>query len=88
MIHYNMRYRGAMEYDKFILNIFQFHNEIHELLLRELRSEMDQDNTSQYKSFGDYVKDIDDAYKLFVGTEDREGFSERIYLKLINYKER
>ena len=26
MITYNMRYRGAYEYDKFALNIFQFLN--------------------------------------------------------------
>lgn len=28
MIPYNFRYRGPYEYDKFILNIFQFHNEV------------------------------------------------------------
>ena len=28
MILYNMRYRGPYEYDKFILNVFQFHNEM------------------------------------------------------------
>ena len=27
MIHYNMRYRGTYEYDKFALNILQMHNE-------------------------------------------------------------
>ena len=27
MIHYNMRYRGTYEYDKFVLNILQMHNE-------------------------------------------------------------
>lgn len=27
MIHYNMRYRGTYEYDKFALNILQLHNE-------------------------------------------------------------
>ena len=26
MITYNMRYRGAYEYDKFVLNVFQFLN--------------------------------------------------------------
>lgn len=28
MITYNIRYRGAFEYDKFILNIYQLYNEI------------------------------------------------------------
>ena len=31
MIVYNMRYRGPYEYDKFILNVFQFHNEMIDL---------------------------------------------------------
>lgn len=35
MIVYNMRYRGPYEYDKLILNVFQFHN----LILR-LKQEM------------------------------------------------
>ncbi|WP_312339143.1 hypothetical protein [Anaerospora hongkongensis] len=33
MIPYNFRHRGPYEYDKFILNIFQLHNEI--MLLEE-----------------------------------------------------
>lgn len=28
MIRYNLRYRGPFEYDKFILSIFQFSNEV------------------------------------------------------------
>lgn len=28
MILYNLRYRGPYEYEKFILNVFQYHNEI------------------------------------------------------------
>jgi hypothetical protein len=28
MILYNMRYRGPLEYDKFALNILQFHNDV------------------------------------------------------------
>ena len=28
MIVYNMRYRGPYEYDKLILNVLQFHNEV------------------------------------------------------------
>ena len=29
MINYNIRYRGPYEYDKFILNIFQYSNAIY-----------------------------------------------------------
>lgn len=28
MIKYNLRYRGPFEYDKFVLSIFQFSNEV------------------------------------------------------------
>ena len=28
MIIYNMRYRGPYEYDKLILNVLQYHNEV------------------------------------------------------------
>ena len=31
MIFYNMRYRGPYEYDKFILNIFQYCNLINDI---------------------------------------------------------
>lgn len=87
MIHYNMRYRGPLEYDKFILNIFQFHNEIHELYVKELSRELRKDNTS-YKSLGNYINEIDEAYSYYTGTETEPGFSEKLYLMLINYKER
>ena len=41
MIVYNMRYRGPYEYDKFILNVFQFHNE-----MIDLEKTVNSDNTS------------------------------------------
>lgn len=87
MIHYNMRYRGPLEYDKFILNIFQFHNEIHELYVKELSRELRKDNTS-YKSLGNYINEIDEVYSYYTGTKTEPGFSEKLYLMLINYKER
>ena len=30
MIHYNMRYRGPYEYEKFILNVLQYSNNAHD----------------------------------------------------------
>ena len=41
MIVYNMRYRGPYEYDKFILNVFQFHNE-----MIDLEKTVNSDNAS------------------------------------------
>jgi hypothetical protein len=32
MILYNLRYRGPYEYDKFVLNIFQFHNDVQDMI--------------------------------------------------------
>lgn len=32
LIQYNFRYRGAIEYDKFVLNTLSFYNEIHSLV--------------------------------------------------------
>lgn len=55
MILYNMRYRGPFEYDKFVLNIFQIHNEIR-MLVRKF-SENEEDNLI------DVSKDIDQIYE-------------------------
>ena len=41
MIVYNMRYRGPYEYDKFILNVFQLHNE-----MIDLEKAVNSDNAS------------------------------------------
>lgn len=43
MITYNFRYRGSYEYDKFVLNIFQFHNEV--VILHDLIFQQDTDST-------------------------------------------
>lgn len=40
MILYNMRYRGAFEYDKFVLNIFQISNEAKSLIKKFNSNEM------------------------------------------------
>lgn len=55
MILYNMRYRGPFEYDKFVLNIFQIHNEVR-MLVRKF-SENEEDNLI------DVSKDIDQIYE-------------------------
>ena len=50
MIVYNMRYRGPYEYDKLVLNVFQYHN----LILR-LKQEM-QGEDCKLKEFTDLVE--------------------------------
>lgn len=54
MIIYNMRYRGPYEYDKTILNVLQFHNEVLDMKdklekedcgLNELQTRIDLMNT-------------------------------------------
>lgn len=32
MIVYNMRYRGPYEYDKLVLNVFQYHNDVMDIM--------------------------------------------------------
>ena len=48
IILYNFRYRGPYEYDKFVLNIFQFHNEIRDIEL-EMEDSINE-NLLSYKT--------------------------------------
>lgn len=58
MILYNMRYRGPYEYDKFILNIFQYHNEILRLE-QELRAENETKAEELQKKLDQMLEDTD-----------------------------
>lgn len=51
MILYNVRHRGSYEYEKFVLNTFQLHNEL-QRLTKKVRE------TSQ-ESFTETLKDLD-----------------------------
>ncbi len=42
MITYNMRYRGAFEYDKCVLNALQFHNEVNVISKKEFNLTPDE----------------------------------------------
>ena len=53
MINYNIRYRGPYEYDKFILNIFQYSNAIYDF-------EYDLSNKGAYTTINE-LKDTVDA---------------------------
>lgn len=48
MILYNMRYNGPYEYDKTVLNILQFHNEVNFINKYEL-SNIDNENLFKLK---------------------------------------
>lgn len=89
MIVYNMRYRGPLEYDKFILNTLQFHNEINDLIGKELEK--------PDGSVGDLIaiqKLVDDMFYTVTGKTDLKnplksivGFSESFYLNMLDMKE-
>lgn len=48
MIVYNMRYRGPYEYDKLILNIFQFHNEVLDIVRETNEKSSDLQKLSEH----------------------------------------
>lgn len=73
MINYNMRYRGPYEYDKFVLNILQYSNAIHDF-------ENDLSDKGAYTTIKEYDKKIDD---LFDQITKEYGFADRIYKNLI-----
>lgn len=59
MIVYNMRYRGPLEYDKFVLNAFQFHNEVDAVLINEF------ENSSNTKSFNQLSEQLNEFSRLY-----------------------
>ena len=73
MINYNIRYRGPYEYDKFILNIFQYSNAIYDF-------EYDLSNKGAYTTINE-LKDTVDA--LFDQITREKGFSDQVYRTLI-----
>lgn len=79
MIQYNMRYRGPLEYDKFILNIFQFHNEVQELLVKRMENPASPQNT-----FTALQTKVNDTYNTVAGNNS---LSERLYMQTILMKE-
>lgn len=89
MIVYNMRYRGPLEYDKFVLNTLQFHNEVNGVLIKEFE---ESDNSKSFKSIqatldnklADYIgRPLDLEQEL----SEKTGYSKELYLFLTQYKE-
>lgn len=77
MIHYNMRYRGAYEYDKYVLNILQYANDANDFMddILELQD---------YETIKLIYDEINDLYNKSTGVN---GLSERCYKTLIMFKE-
>lgn len=77
MIHYNIRYRGPYEYEKFILNVLQYSNNAH-------------DFTSELNGLQEYetLKELHDTVtELYNKSTGPYGTTEKCYKKLIMFKE-
>ena len=77
MIHYNMRYRGPYEYEKFILNVLQYSNNAH-----DFSSEVN--GLEEYETLQEIQDNVTDLYNKSTGAY---GTSEQCYKKLIMFKE-
>ena len=77
MIHYNMRYRGPYEYEKFILNVLQYSNNAH-----DFSSEVN--GLEEYETLKEIQDNVTDLYNKSTGAY---GTSEKKNKKLIMFKE-
>lgn len=77
MIHYNMRYRGPYEYEKFILNVLQYSNNAH-----DFSSEVN--GLEEYETLKKLQDEVTDLHNKTVGDY---GIAEQVYKKLIMFKE-
>lgn len=77
MIHYNMRYRGPYEYEKFILNVLQYSNNAH-----DFSSEVN--GLEEYETLKEIQDNVTDLYNKSTGAYST---SEQCYKKLIMFKE-
>lgn len=75
MINYNIRYRGPYEYDKFILNVFQYSNAIYDF-------EHDLSSKGAYTTIHELQEIVDG---LFEQTTQEKGFSDKIYKTFIMF---
>lgn len=75
MIVYNNRYRGPMEYDKFILNTLQYINEVNAIYLNEFKE------VNGYTNLLELHKQFSLLYEKAINS------SEQLYLSLLNLKE-
>lgn len=82
MIIYNMRNRGPYEYDKFTLNILQIHNAVELSEMYELT-----ENKDNKEALIQMQSDINSVYFKLIGTDNKIGLAEQMYLKSYNIKE-
>lgn len=80
MISYNNRYRGPYEYDKFILNILQFHNIVEHLDTYEVNGATDAIDT--IKSLHDEVNTVFDDF-----ISGHNSLSEEIFFTIMKKRE-
>ena len=73
MIFYNFRYRGPYEYDKYVLNVFQYSNMVNDFI-------NDINNTATWKTLYDLNNEVDSIYNKTIGDGAR---SDKIYETLI-----
>ena len=91
MIIYNNKYRGPLEYDKFILNVFQYLNEINYLIedinVNENPKKDINDNENSKKDIND-LKSFKEKYVIINQLYDEcLKRTENINLFLLNFKE-
>lgn len=77
MIHYNMRYRGPYEYEKFVLNVLQYSNIAH-----DFTSEID--SIKEYQTLKEIEATVTDLFNKITA---EDGLSEQVYKRLIMFKE-
>ena len=58
MIQYNMRYRGPYEYEKFILNVYQFHNE-----MLDIENSISDKNSKNFISAANKLDEVSEQIK-------------------------
>lgn len=86
MILYNMRYRGPLEYDKFVLNTLQFYNEVSVMLQTEFGSG-NEDSLAAIQS------EVNSVLELIIGNASTNpltkivGLSEQLYYNMLNLEE-
>lgn len=78
MITYNHKYRGPLEYEKFILNILSFHSVIEELETLEV-----QGTNEAIENLSSIHKEVDRIFNQFTG---KNGICERGFI--LSLKER
>lgn len=81
MIIYNNKYRGPLEYDKFILNVFQYLNEVNYLIEDINVNEKSRIDIKDPESFKEKYVIINQLY------DECLKRTENINLFLLNFKE-